>query len=270
MIKFILSSTFFTFNNVIYKQTFGTPMGSPLSPIIADLVMQDLEEQVLSCLKTKLPFYFRYVDDILLTAPRDDINDIFEMFNNYHNRLKFTIEYESNYCLSFLDLLLKVGEKNEIIIDWFHKNTFSGRYLSFFSNHPMCHKIGIINVLVDRAVSLSHSMFYNKNLKLIIVLLLNNGYPLKLIFDAVNRRLKKNFVEKPHASKELSLGTHTNDDNINSNNKKNFLVIPYIKPISDMISSIFHKSDTIVDFRCLNKLNRFIKVQKDQNQHAAM
>jgi len=49
-----------------------------------------------------------------------------------------------------------VGEKNEIIIDWFHKNMFSSRYLSFFSNHSMCHKTGIINILVDRAVSLSH------------------------------------------------------------------------------------------------------------------
>jgi len=75
-VKFVLSSTFFTFNNVIYKQTFGTPMGFPLSPIIADLVMQNLEEHVLSSLKIKLPIYYRYVDDILLTAPEDDINDI--------------------------------------------------------------------------------------------------------------------------------------------------------------------------------------------------
>jgi len=42
-IKFVLSSTYFTFNNIIYKQTFGTPMGLPLSPIVADIVMQDLE-----------------------------------------------------------------------------------------------------------------------------------------------------------------------------------------------------------------------------------
>jgi len=35
-IKFVFSSTYFTFNNIIYKQTFGTPMGSPLSPVIAD------------------------------------------------------------------------------------------------------------------------------------------------------------------------------------------------------------------------------------------
>lgn len=42
-IDFVLSSTFFTFNNVFYKQVFGTPMGSPLSPIAADIVLQDLE-----------------------------------------------------------------------------------------------------------------------------------------------------------------------------------------------------------------------------------
>jgi len=38
-VKFILNSIFFTFNNKFYKQIFGTLMGSPLSPIIADIVM---------------------------------------------------------------------------------------------------------------------------------------------------------------------------------------------------------------------------------------
>jgi len=44
-VQFILSSTFFTFNNVIYKQIFGIAMGSPLSLILADIVMQDLEKR---------------------------------------------------------------------------------------------------------------------------------------------------------------------------------------------------------------------------------
>jgi len=38
-VKFILNSIFFTFNNKFYKQIFSTLMGSPLSPIIADIVM---------------------------------------------------------------------------------------------------------------------------------------------------------------------------------------------------------------------------------------
>lgn len=56
-LQFVLSSTFFTFNSITYQQTFGTPMDSPLSPIIADLVMQDLETYCLNELSFVLPFY---------------------------------------------------------------------------------------------------------------------------------------------------------------------------------------------------------------------
>jgi len=44
---FVLNSTYFSFNNYFYKQTFGMPMGFPLSPIIADLVMRDFKEKAL-------------------------------------------------------------------------------------------------------------------------------------------------------------------------------------------------------------------------------
>jgi len=35
VIKFVLSCTYFIFNKTIYKQTYNTPMGSPLLPINA-------------------------------------------------------------------------------------------------------------------------------------------------------------------------------------------------------------------------------------------
>jgi len=38
------------------------------SPIIADLILQDLE-RVLDILRIILPFYIRYVDDIMMAAP---------------------------------------------------------------------------------------------------------------------------------------------------------------------------------------------------------
>ncbi|XP_018346175.1 PREDICTED: uncharacterized protein LOC108750859 [Trachymyrmex septentrionalis] len=45
-IRFILDSTFFSFNNNFYKQSYGTPMGSPLSPVIADLTGRKLKTRI--------------------------------------------------------------------------------------------------------------------------------------------------------------------------------------------------------------------------------
>jgi len=71
-------------------------MGSPLSPIIADIVMQDLEKDSLNKINFKLSFYYRYVDDIIMAVPSDNVSQIYHIFNNYYDRLKFTIEYKNN------------------------------------------------------------------------------------------------------------------------------------------------------------------------------
>ena len=49
-------------------------MGKPISPILADIVMQDLETYALRKLCFDSIFYFRYVDDILLCVPKNLIN----------------------------------------------------------------------------------------------------------------------------------------------------------------------------------------------------
>lgn len=72
-IRLVLNSNFFKFNDKIYKQTFGftsTPMDFPLFLILTDLqlVLQDIEERAILIIPIPLPFYFRYVDDILLAA----------------------------------------------------------------------------------------------------------------------------------------------------------------------------------------------------------
>lgn len=72
-VEFVLSSTLFIFDKVIYKQTYSTLMGSPLSPIIVDIVMQDLEKEILNSLDLNLSFYYRYVDIIILAAPKNKI-----------------------------------------------------------------------------------------------------------------------------------------------------------------------------------------------------
>jgi len=80
-------------------------MGSPLSPIIADLVLQKLESDILDKFSIKQIFYYIYVDDIALSAPHTCLEHLLLMFNSFHPRLKFTMEIGDN-TLNFLDLLL--------------------------------------------------------------------------------------------------------------------------------------------------------------------
>jgi len=79
-------------------------------------VLQDLEEKALQKINCNIPFYFRYVDDIILSALVDQISKIVDVFNSFHNRLQFTVEYEVNKKLSFMDLLVKMVD-SEIILD---------------------------------------------------------------------------------------------------------------------------------------------------------
>ena len=64
-LDFIMNSTKFKFNGKFYKQKFGTPIGFVISPILPEIVMEDLERSVFERLGFFLPFYFRYVDDTL-------------------------------------------------------------------------------------------------------------------------------------------------------------------------------------------------------------
>ncbi|KYM98813.1 hypothetical protein ALC62_10460, partial [Cyphomyrmex costatus] len=167
----ILHSTYFVFDGVMYKQNYGTP------------IMRKLEDRALSLINFQMSFYYRYVDDIILAAPVSLVNHIIDIFNSQHPRLQFTMEVGGDR-LNFLDVT--VIRNNELIeFDWYHKPTFSGRYLNFWSQHPVSHKRGTVMGLVDRVILLSNPKFHFDNLCFIIKVLLENDYPLKFIFDNI-------------------------------------------------------------------------------------
>lgn len=130
-------------------------MSSPLSPTIADIVLQDIETLALNKLDLSLPFYIRYVDDIALAAPKNKLGTILKTFNSFHKRIRFTQDTPNNNSLNFLDTTIIIQNKR-IIFNWYTKPTFSGRYLHFESQHPKYQKIGTIIGLTDRAITLAH------------------------------------------------------------------------------------------------------------------
>lgn len=147
-VQLVLDSTYFSFHGVIYRQTFGSPMGSPLSSVLTDIVLQDIEKKVLN-ISIHVPLYVRYVDDIALAALPEFIDMILDTFNSFHPRFQFTAEIPEKNVLNFLDVEMTVSG-DSVECDWCRKPTSCGRYLNFFSFHPMCHKVGVIIGLFDR------------------------------------------------------------------------------------------------------------------------
>ena len=47
LLQFVLDNNFFVFQGNHFQQIFGCPMGSPVSAILANLVMEHVEEKAL-------------------------------------------------------------------------------------------------------------------------------------------------------------------------------------------------------------------------------
>ena len=59
LLSLFLNATFITFKGEFYRQIHGTAMGSPVSVIVADLVMECVEERALRSFRKKLRFWKR-------------------------------------------------------------------------------------------------------------------------------------------------------------------------------------------------------------------
>ena len=140
--KLLLDSctkTAFLANGKIYQQVDGVTMGTSLGPLLADVIMTEVEKQVLAPLISDgtIPFYVRFVDDTLLLLKPSDISKINKSLNSFDNQLKFTSEeFTDNNDVHFLDL--KITTEGTAI---FRKATHTGQFVHFSSFQPWKQKM---------------------------------------------------------------------------------------------------------------------------------
>ena len=113
-LKICLDSTIFSNKDSFYKQTFGTPMGSCISPIIANIYMEHIEHIAITTFHTPPSLWLRYVDDTFCILDKEHVTASHSHLNSICSSIQFTMENEKNSSLPFLHVLVsrKVGNES--------------------------------------------------------------------------------------------------------------------------------------------------------------
>ena len=126
---------YFTFNEEVYKQTDGVALVSLISPVLADIFMGELKNNIVPVLQENLSFWKLYVDDTICFLKIGTISYVTKIFNNFDSKIKFTYEVEKDCKLPFLDVLV-IKKGNNIITTIHRKATTSDIYLNWKSFGP--------------------------------------------------------------------------------------------------------------------------------------
>ncbi|XP_050506720.1 uncharacterized protein LOC126884691 [Diabrotica virgifera virgifera] len=110
-----------------------------------------------------------------------------------------SVEEESNSSVPFLDTLVVRTDSNLICLDWYRKNTNSGRFIPYNSYHPEKQKINVVLAMKNRITNICHPKFVDKNVKILYDTLLSNQYPKKLL----NKLLFSNHIVNNDANRSV-------------------------------------------------------------------
>ena len=167
-----------------YEQCDGVSMGSSLGPVLANIIMTELEEIVVKPFIENeiLKFYCRYVDDTLLLLKRSDINNVHSAFNKFDPNLKFTVDGFENTTPHFLDINI-----NQSVLSIYKKPTNTGLYVNFNSFVPWQFRISWLRSLVSRASRICSPGEIKQELESILKFALWNDFPKALAQKLINR-----------------------------------------------------------------------------------
>ena len=247
LLNLCLTSTYFQYNGKHYKQLHGTAMGSPVSVVVAEIVMQNIEELALATYKLTLPLWLRYVDDTFTAVHKDEIDDFHEHLNGQNADMQFTKEIEENGKIPFLDCLV-TRDNNKLRTTIYRKPTHTDRLLDQSSYNPTSHKATTIRTLTRRAqlVCDSPDSLTDENKYLDNVFNKNNYNR-----DFIRHNTYRN--SEPNA-------TNTNATPVTT------ATIPYIKGTSETIARILQPYNIRVAHKPITTLRQLLMNVKDKDE----
>jgi hypothetical protein len=244
-----MKSNNFTWNNVIFEQTDGCPMGSPISPVFAEFFLQELEERIVLN-HPDIKLFKRYVDDCLACVKIGSTQQVLQDLNNFHPRIQFTYESPVNRTLPFLDLHITWNDNGKIQLQVYRKPTNTGRYLNYNSYHHPSQKLAVIDSLTYRAYAICDKDFLADELKYITTCLQSNGYP-------------KSLIEKRMARMDLKFQNQNNTAPAIDDTKR--FILPYMGPLTHRLTGYLRrKLNCTFGYLTGKKMKQFICNYKEK------
>ena len=245
LLEFCLSATFLGFRGMVYRQTFGTAMGSPVSVTVANLVMEDVEQRALATTDVHPRFWKRYVDDTCTVLPADDVQRFLDHLNGVEPSIRFTVEVESDGKLPFLNVLLRHNPDGSVSTTVYRKPSHTDRYLDFASHHPLAHKIAVVRTLHSRAETISSSVVgKDEETRHLRQALTANGYP-------------KGVIQR-HSTVRSTRPVDRDDT------QGPVITLPYVRGVSEAVGRILTPVGVRVSFRPHTTLRQLLSRPKDR------
>ncbi len=259
LLRFTLSNSYFNYNNETYKQIHGCAMGSPVSPIVANLCMEEIEELAFNRTDTPPKKWFRFVDDVFSIIKKHAITNFYNLLNSIDPHINFTFEQEQNGQLSFLDTL--VTRNNGCLnVNVYRKPTHTDRYLDYNSHHDKQHKISTARTLLHRAAHLPNTNEGKQQEKdRVFVALRNNGYPKTFLDEVEKKRARRTeFVPSPEELVRMFF------ENVEPESNSSYAVLPYINGSTEPLKRLLKRYGIRTTTKPLRTLEQDFPSPKDR------
>ena len=115
LLELYMKNTYFSYQGRFYEQTEGAAMGSPISPLISNLFMEDFESQAIRTSTAPPTLWKRYVDDTFAIIKKNNKDSLLEHLNFINPNIRFTCEeVRKDGSMPFLDILITPEEDSSL------------------------------------------------------------------------------------------------------------------------------------------------------------